>query len=106
MKTKTPLIVLFILVLFAFTQCKQNTQPVVYQQPTQVAAAGQQQPQVIPDTVELIMTPRQEEMMNNIQAQINQLNGQRDVIFELVLETNNKTRKDLEGKAIKTVSKK
>ncbi len=113
MKTKTPLIVLFILVLFAFTQCKQSTQPVVYQQPAQVQQAQdpqpayQSQPQYqMPDTVELVLTPRQEQMMNNIQSQVDQLNGHRDVIFELVLEANKKTRKDLEGKAIKTRTRK
>ncbi len=104
MKTNTTLI-LIILTAFALTQCKQNPQPVVYQQQAQ-PQQDQPQPQIIPDTVVLTMTPRQEEMMSNIQSQINQLTSQRDVIFELVLETNNKTRRDLEGKAIKTVSRK
>lgn len=62
----------------------------------------QQAPQQIPDSVVLEITPWQEAKVNNIEAQKNMLDQQKDILFDAILDMNHLTRADVQGKAIKT----
>lgn len=103
--------IIYILIAVTLTSCelfkKQNPQS-NSQTPAQVQnnVGALQNSGAIPDTVVLTITRRQEQLLNEITIQANQLEAQRKIILDLILDDNKKTMIDIQGKQIKTETRK
>lgn len=99
--------IIYILIAVTLTSCelfKKQSPQSNSQTPAQVQNnAGALQSS---DTVVLTITRRQEQLLNEITIQANQLEAQRKIILDLILDDNKKTMIDIQGKQIKTETRK